>query len=291
MISPGNTYVGLGTFQKSSGGWAATAAEFSYENGLNEAKVGFNGVCIRVLEVAKSCVSAPRISGTATINPGFTSQLSFVSVVTYPGIMGGSVQTIVVPFNTGTVWRSSNPAIATVTPGGLVTALQSGSVTITAQNSSMGSASCTFKVASPKKGMTVICGGGEYQITKLKQTVKLKKWKDVSGSVTIPASIKINGKSYKVTAIAGSAFKGNTGITKVIIGKNIQTIGSKAFYGCKSLNTITIKTTKLTSKSVGSKAFKGINAKAKIKVPSKKLASYKKILRAKGVGSKAKIKK
>ena len=59
----------------------------------------------------------------------------------------------------------------------------------------------------------------------------------------------------------------------------------------KKLNKITIKTTKLTSKNVGNKAFKGISAKATIKVPKSKLASYKKLLKVKGVSSKAKIKK
>ena len=48
---------------------------------------------------------------------------------------------------------------------------------------------------------------------------------------------------------------------------------------------------KVTSKNVGSKAFKGIHAKATIKVPKSKLKNYKKLLKARGVGKKAKIKK
>ena len=79
-----------------------------------------------------------------------------------------------------------------------------------------------------------------------------------------------------------------TKLKKITIPTKVTSIGDEVFYGCKNLKNITIKTTKLTS--IGSKAFKGIHAKATIKVPKKKLAAYKKILRKKGVGSKAKIK-
>ena len=110
-------------------------------------------------------------------------------------------------------------------------------------------------------------------------------------SVTIPATIKVNGITYKVTSIAKNAFKNNKKLTKIIIGKNVASIGAKAFYGCKKLKSITIKTTKLTGKKVGKQVFKKIHAKATIKVPKSKFKAYKKMLKAKGVGAKAKIKK
>ena len=133
-------------------------------------------------------------------------------------------------------------------------------------------------------------------------------------TVTIPATVIIDGVNYKVTSIADNAFANNKKLIKITIGSNVTTIGKKAFYkctsltkitipskvkkigkqasyGCKKLKTITIKTTKLNSKNVGSKAFKGIYAKATIKVPKSKLKSYKKLLKARGVGKKAKIKK
>ena len=72
-------------------------------------------------------------------------------------------------------------------------------------------------------------------------------------------------------------------------------IGSKAFYGCKKLLNITIKTTKLTTKNVGSKAFTKAGSsnykKMVVKVPKSKLKAYKKTLKKRGVNSKAKIKK
>ena len=80
-------------------------------------------------------------------------------------------------------------------------------------------------------------------------------------------------------------------LKKITLNSKVKKIGSKAFYGCKNLKTITIKTKKLTSKNVGSNAFKGINAKAKIKVPSSKMKAYQKLLKSKGAGSKVSYKK
>ena len=82
---------------------------------------------------------------------------------------------------------------------------------------------------------------------------------------------------------------------EVKLPSTIKTIGANAFYNCKKLKTIVIKTKKLTMKRVGKKAFAGIYKKAKITLPKggfskKQKAAYKKILRARGVGKKAKIK-
>ena len=74
------------------------------------------------------------------------------------------------------------------------------------------------------------------------------------------------------------------------MGYNVKTIGASAFYGCKELKKLTIKTKYLTSKSVGKKAFSGIYKKARITVPSGRKKAYKKLLKQRGVSSKATIK-
>lgn len=66
-------------------------------------------------------------------------------------------------------------------------------------------------------------------------------------TITIPATIKLGGKTYKVVAIAAKAFTG-TKATKVTAGKNIQSMAKKAFTGSK-VKTVTLKTKKLTKKS------------------------------------------
>lgn len=71
-------------------------------------------------------------------------------------------------------------------------------------------------------------------------------------------------------------------------GTNLREIGSKAFFGCKKLKNITIKSKVL--KKVGKNAFKGIHKKAVIKVPAAKYKAYVKLLAKKGQGSTVRIK-
>lgn len=135
-----------------------------------------------------------------------------------------------------------------------------------------------------------------YKVTKAradgKGTVEYVKPVNKKKSVvTIPATVKIGGVTYKVTSIAKNAFKGNKNIKRLTIEKNVEKIGAKAFYGCKKLKTITIKTTKLKAKKIGAAAFKNTHVKATVKVPKKKLKAYKTMLLKKGVSSKAKIRK
>ena len=101
----------------------------------------------------------------------------------------------------------------------------------------------------------------------------------------------IDGVTYKVTAIEKNAFKKNKKMKSVTIGKNVRKIGKKAFYGCKKLKKLTIKSTKLTTKKVGSKAFGKTPKKMTVKVPKKKFKAYKKMLIKRGVNKKAKFKK
>ncbi len=70
----------------------------------------------------------------------------------------------------------------------------------------------------------------------------------------------------------------------------MKKIGKKAFYGCKKLTKVTIKTKKLTAKTVGAKAFAKCSKLKTVKVPKKKKAAYKKWLNKKGVRKAAKIK-
>lgn len=125
--------------------------------------------------------------------------------------------------------------------------------------------------------------------TKDKTAEYVKPAKKSCTSADIPKTVKISGKTYKVTGIAANAFKGCSKLEEVEIGENVKTIGKKAFYGCKKLDCIIIYTTKLTSKNVGADAFKGINAKANVGVPKKYYAAYEKMLKAKGVTGKKQI--
>ena len=112
----------------------------------------------------------------------------------------------------------------------------------------------------------------------------------VKTSVIIPTTIKIKGATYKVTEISTNAFKNNRKLKKVVIGQNIVRIGKNAFYGCKKLTSITIKSSRLTLKNIGKNAFKNTSPKATVKVPKNQKALYNQILKKRGLNKKAKVK-
>ena len=112
--------------------------------------------------------------------------------------------------------------------------------------------------------------------------------KNAKGKVKVPAFVKVNGVTYQVTSVSGKAFKGNSKVTKIIIGKNVTKIGKKAFSKCKKLKLLVIKSRKLKAKNVAKNAFKGITKKTTVKVPKLKIKAYRKLLRKKGLSSKVK---
>ena len=111
--------------------------------------------------------------------------------------------------------------------------------------------------------------GAEYTVISRKdKTVSYDNTVSDNAVVNIPATVKIGKVKYKVTKIKARAFKGNKKLKKVVIGKNIVSIGKEAFCGCSRLEKITVKSTVL--KKVGKNAFKGISKKAKMRLPLKK---------------------
>ncbi len=103
---------------------------------------------------------------------------------------------------------------------------------------------------------------------------------------------KVNLTSTALTSIGGSAFRGCTSMTSFVSkSTKLKRIGTNAFYGDKKLASVTLKTTKLTTSRVKANAFKGIKSTCTFRVPEKKVSDYKKIFKAKGSGSKIKVKK
>lgn len=130
------------------------------------------------------------------------------------------------------------------------------------------------KLAYPKAGTKYTVAGCQYKVTKAGAEVSLIKTNKKAKRVTIPAVIKVNGVTYKVTSIGAKAFNGNKKLTKITVGTNIKRISNNAFYKCKSLKTVTIKSVLLTKKAANKKAFKGVNKKMVIKVPKKVKKAY-----------------
>ena len=90
--------------------------------------------------------------------------------------------------------------------------------------------------------------------------------------ITIPATVKINGVSYKVTAIGKNAFK-NAKAKTIVLGKNVTRIEKNAFANCKKLQKLKVNS-KLQSVAKG--AFKGCKKKITVSGKSKK-ANVKKL--------------
>ena len=109
-------------------------------------------------------------------------------------------------------------------------------------------------------------------------------------TLTIPATIKIGSRQYKVTGIAPAALTDMKKLTSLTIGKNVFDIGKQAVANCSKLKTIIIKTKHLTASSVKAGAFKNDKAVQSVKCPAGKKANYKKILSKKGLGKKVKWK-
>ncbi len=132
-------------------------------------------------------------------------------------------------------------------------------------------------------------------------------------SLSVPSTIKIGGKTYKVTSVAKNALKNNKKLQKITIsgnvsdigvgafqgctalktvkmGSKVTSIGDKAFYGCKKLSSLTIG--KKVS-AIGKSAFQNCTALKKVTIPDKvkkiggKAFSGCKKLTEKNVGSKA----
>jgi len=127
------------------------------------------------------------------------------------------------------------------------------------------------------------------------KTVALTKGKNKKATtVKVPDTVKVNGETCKVVQIGKNAFKGYAKLKSVTIGKNVTTIESKAFYGCKKLSKVTFKGTAV--KKIKSGAFKKTSSKMTVKVPKslkknkKTFAKFKKSLTKAGISKKAKIK-
>ena len=135
------------------------------------------------------------------------------------------------------------------------------------------------KIPMPRVGTVYTIAGNQYRITKAGAEVSLIKTNAKAKNINIPATIKANGITYKVTTIVAKAFKQNKKLQSVIVGANVKSISNNAFFKCLSLKTVNLKTVLLTSKTASKKAFKGANKKLVIKVPKKVKKSYKKIFK------------
>ena len=146
-----------------------------------------------------------------------------------------------------------------------------------------------------KKGFTFAAGKATYKVTKLGKSVKCSVADNADGSsnttytytgevelvaykggkkASVPQQVKaqiqkaVENSSFKekgtfaVVSIGKSAFDNSKGhkVTSVSVGKNVVSIGDKAFYNCKKLTKITLKGDAL--RTVGPNSDKSLNRKS-----------------------------
>lgn len=105
--------------------------------------------------------------------------------------------------------------------------------------------------------------GLNYQITAYagkSKTVTVTGTSKKVSDITIPDTVSYKKEVFEVTAIGDSAFAGQSDLKSVVIGKNVTSIGAKAFYNDKNLAKVTFMGTAV--KTIGKDAFKGIKKNA-----------------------------
>ena len=106
----------------------------------------------------------------------------------------------------------------------------------------------------------------------------------------VPAKIKIGKKTYKVTAVSPYAFTGQDGLRTVIIGKNLKRISPYAFYGCKKLKVLRVRSRSLTAKKIRNcLKGSGIDRVVVLRKAHNKFKFYKKIFTKKITGASSKL--
>ena len=160
---------------------------------------------------------------------------------------------------------------------------------ITGAGSYYGSKTVSFEIGI-RKGSVWKIDGLRYKVTDEKKgTVAVTGMYKKKNNVTIKETVTIGGRVFLITEIAANAFEKNNGLKKVTIGKNVEKIGKKAFYNCKKLNDIQVKSKKLKGKCIGKNAFGKTGPKLNIKAPKGKKGAYRKLFCQKGCSKKAKI--
>lgn len=121
----------------------------------------------------------------------------------------------------------------------------------------------------------------KYKITKSTTSAKMVTVTGTSKknitTLSIPATVKLNGMSFKVTSINKNAFKNKKKLKSVTVGKNVKVISASAFQGDAKLAKVKFSGTAI--KSIGKNAFKGIKKNAAFSVKKPKKAFIKKLLK------------
>lgn len=161
-----------------------------------------------------------------------------------------------------------------------------------------GSVSSTLTETDAKGNVSVTVGSKKTDGSEISKSyaveddgVVLTAVEATTASASIPASVKVNGKSVPVTSVGDGAMKDNTSVKKVTLADSITSIGEDAFSGAKNLKTIKLSAN-ITEIAPG--AFDGIKKNATFYISAatdEEFDALVELLKQSGVGSKVKFKR
>ena len=106
--------------------------------------------------------------------------------------------------------------------------------------------------------------GLQYSYNDEDLTATVSRYTGTATELVIPAEVTHEDKTYKVTAIGGYAFQGNSTLTSVTIPEGVTTIEYSALSGCTSLTSITIPEDVTT---ISKYAFSGCTSLTNVTIP------------------------
>lgn len=188
------------------------------------------------------------------------------------------------PTTTAEPTKAEEPTItvtATPAPSLTVTATPTPTATVTPTATPTAEPTTEAPVATEDKNEATVAGN-TYKVVGKTATVTAAK------NGKIPATVKINGKKYKVTVIASNVLTKKTKLPTITIGKNVTKIQKGAFSKATGVKTIVVKSKGL--KSIGKNAFGTYEKKVTVKLPSKKATKIKSLMKKSLKGAKVTFK-
>jgi len=177
--------------------------------------------------------------------------------------------------NKNVTWVSSNPSVATVSAGGLVTAVAAGTVTITVTTvDSNKTASCDVTVTASIPTFTTVATfeawlkeqKQNYNKTPYNTALNLSSLdglKAVLNASNKYVSLDLSGSTF--TSIGEKAFYSCVNLTSITIADSVTSIGKYAFYQCTGLTSVTIPD---SVTSIGASAFNACFYLTSVTIPS-----------------------
>lgn len=161
-------------------------------------------------------------------------------------------------------WSSSDENIATVDSSGEVTIYNVGECEIHAHTTDGSDINAVCSVTGTLDPGEVVIDGLLYVYDNFTKTAILTKCINPKPEVIIPESITVEGQTYPVTSIGSRAFFGCRSIGAVTIGNSVTSIGDYAFYECGNIRSMTIGN---SVTSIGDYAFYDCTILCPLKIP------------------------